>query len=159
MKIVVGCDFPRFQVYYKTSGRGELGETEKRILMEDRSHCILWMEGQEILGHVLWHECSTLYHRKGDFRDKADREILEVFFGKNKPLVELHEVWLKEEYRKRGYGTKFFEFFEDFIKKKEGKNIVYYADHPAAMAICRNRGYKEAYYEELNWYVFGKSIE
>ncbi|MFX1517088.1 MAG: hypothetical protein ACFFC6_12370, partial [Promethearchaeota archaeon] len=57
-----------------------------------------------------------------------------------------------------GYGEEFFEYFEEFIGEKGFKSIVYYADHPAALAICRNRGYQEAFYEGLNWYVFGKSV-
>jgi len=158
IKISVSCDLPTFEEYYKTCGRGELGDIEEKILMDDPSHCILWMEGDEILGHVLWHECSTSEHRKGDPRDKKDREILESLFGKKKHLIELHELWLQEQFRGKGYGREFFEYFEELILKKGFKNIVYYANHPAALAICRNRGYKEAFYEDLNWYVFGKSI-
>ncbi|MHA2202845.1 MAG: GNAT family N-acetyltransferase [Candidatus Hodarchaeales archaeon] len=159
MKITIGCDLLTFKEYYKTCGRGELGDIEEKILMDDPSHCILWMESQEILGHVLWHECSTSEHKKGDPRDKTDRKILESLFGENKHLIELHEVWLKEQFRGKGYGREFFEYFEEFILEKGFKNVVYYSDHPAALAICRNRGYKEAFYERLNWYVFGKSID
>ncbi len=118
MKITVGCDLPTFKEYYKTCGRGELGDIEEKILLDNHSHCILFKKGQEILGHVLWHECSTSEHRKGDPRDKTDREILESLFGENIHLIELHEVWLKEQFRGKGYGRKFFEYFEEFIQKK-----------------------------------------
>ncbi|MFX0086143.1 MAG: GNAT family N-acetyltransferase [Candidatus Hodarchaeota archaeon] len=159
MKFIVGCDLPTFIEYYKTCGRGDLQDTEKRILMDDPSHCILWVDEKEILGHVLWHECSTFEHKKGDPRDKRDKKILEFLFGVNKSLVELHEVWLKEEFRGKGFGRDFFGFFEVFILKRGFKNILFYADHPAALNICRNRGYKEIYYEEHEWYVFGKILE
>jgi GNAT superfamily N-acetyltransferase len=158
MKINVGCNLRKFKEYYKTCGRGEMGETEETIIKENSSHCIVCIEDQEILGHIIWHECTTVDHRKGDPRDKADREVLESLFGKNKQLVELHEVWLKEEYRGKGIGWEIFEFIEEFLLKKGFQNIVYYADHPAALTICRRQGYKEAFYEEENWHVFGKSI-
>ncbi len=59
--------------------------------------------------------------------------------------MELHEVWLAVEQREKGYGKRFFEFFEDFISRRGHRTIVYYADDSAALAICRERGYKEAY--------------
>ena len=99
MKINVGCDLTKFKEYYTTCGRGVLGETEEKIIQDNPSHCVLCMKGQEIIGHVIWHECTTADHRKGDSRDKSDREILESLFGKNQELIELHEVWLTEEYR------------------------------------------------------------
>ncbi|MHA1966695.1 MAG: GNAT family N-acetyltransferase [Candidatus Hodarchaeales archaeon] len=159
MQIKVGCDLSTFKEYYKTCGRGEIGEIEEEIIIDDPSHCILWTEGQVILGHVLWHECSTSEHRKGDPRDKTDREILESLFGQNKQLIELHEVWLTKQFRGKGYGKKIFEYLEGYLLKRGFKNIVYYADHPAALTICRNRDYKEAINEEHNWCVFGKSFE
>ena len=159
LKIKVGFDLSTFKEYYKNSGRGELGPIEEKILIEDPSQCILWIENEEILGHILWHECSTSEHRRNDPRDKIDKEILESFFGENQNLVELHEVWLREQFRRRGIGKKIFEYFEDYILKKGFENIVYYADHPAALAICRNRGYKEAYNKEERWYILAKSIK
>jgi GNAT superfamily N-acetyltransferase len=150
MKIRVGCDLTKFKEYYPTCGRGELGETEEKIINESLSHCILWMKGQEIINHVIWHECTTAEHRKGDPRDIEDREILESLFGKNIQLIELHEVWLEEEYRGKGLGWKMFEFIEEFLQNNAFKTIVYYADHPAALTICRRREYSEAYYEEEN---------
>ncbi len=159
LNIKVGCDLSIFKEYYKISGRGELGAIEEKIIIENSSHCILCIENQEILGHVLWHECSTSEHRRNDPRDKKDKEILEALFGENQNLIELHELWLRKQFRGRGIGKIIFDYFEGFILKKGIKNIVYYADHPAALAICRNRGYKEAYNEEANWYIFAKSIK
>ena len=68
MKFMVGCDLSTFKKYYATCGRGDLDDIEEKILLDDLSHCILWMRGQEILGHTLWHECSTSEHRRGDPR-------------------------------------------------------------------------------------------
>jgi len=59
-----------------------------------------------------------------------------------------------KEYRGNGYGKRFFEFFEEFIKRKGYDSFVYYADHPAALAICRKRGYLEDYLESVGEYVF-----
>jgi hypothetical protein len=38
-------------------------------------------------------------------------------------------------------------------------SIVYYTDDLAAIALCRQRGYKEAFNEELKWYTFCKIIK
>jgi GNAT superfamily N-acetyltransferase len=81
-------------------------------------------------------------------------EILEKLAGGQKDCVELHEVWLTKKHRGKGYGKKFFEFFEEFMRSKNYDSVVYYADHPAAIAICRRQGYKEKYWKEKNWHVF-----
>ena len=62
------------------------------------------------------------------------------------------------EYRGRGYGKKFFDFFEAFLKKRGHDSLVYYADHPAALAICRQRGCKEEYLESIGEHVFYLSL-
>lgn len=160
MKFVVGCDLEEFKEYYKRNGyageqgTGELGVTEEKIVTQDPSHLIVWRGNNKIIGHAIWHETNTEEHRKGDPRDKEDREILECFLGGKKDFVELHEVWLMKEYRGRGYGKKFFDFFEEFIGKSGFHSIVYYAFHPAAIAICRQRGYKEDYLTGEAEYVF-----
>jgi len=158
MRIVVGCDLKEFKRYYrtledlheyfKTLGLadvrfGELGVVEEGIIKKDPSHLIVWRENNEMIGHAIWHEANTDEHREGDPRDKEDREMLRRLLGGKKDLVELHEVWLRTKYRGKGYGKRFFEFFEDFIKKRGYGSIVYYTDNPAATAICRKRGYKE----------------
>ena len=118
---------------------------EESHIARDPAHLIVWKESSEILGHAIWHESNTEEHVKGDPRDEDDRKILRTLVAPGKEFVELHEVWLKTEYRGKGYGARFFEFFEHFISKKDHDTIVYYADQPAALAICRNRGYREAF--------------
>ncbi|UCG44883.1 MAG: GNAT family N-acetyltransferase [Candidatus Bathyarchaeota archaeon] len=154
-----------FKEYYEKNGfageqgTGELGLTEEKIIAQDPAHLIVWRENDEIIGNAIWHETSTDEHREGDARDTEDREILRRLLGGRKEnIVELHEVWLRKEYRGRGYGKEFFEFFEEFIKEKGYDAIVYYADHPAAIAICRERGYKEGFLDSLNEFVFGRSF-
>ena len=83
--------------------------------------------------------------RGGEPREKEDKEILHGFLGKEKDFIELHELWLRKEYRGKGYGKRFFEFFEEYMRRKDYDSLVYYAFDPAAVAICRRRGYKEAY--------------
>jgi GNAT superfamily N-acetyltransferase len=154
MKFVAGCDSEEFKRYAKREGvRADLGVLEK-IIPRDPSSLIVWRENHEIIGHAIWHETNTEEHRKGDPRDKEDREILEKLLGGKKDFIELHEIWLMEEYRGKGYGKKFFDFFEDFIRNKGYDSIVFYADHPAALAICRQRRCKEAYEKGIGEYVF-----
>ena len=74
-----------------------------------------------------------------------DTEILERLLGGGKDFVELHELWLMKQHMGRGYGKQFFDFFEDFIRKRGHQDIVYYAFDPDAVALCRRRGCKEAY--------------
>jgi GNAT superfamily N-acetyltransferase len=125
LKIVVGCELEEFKEYYKTNGFageqgiGELGITEEKIISQDPAHLIVWRENNEIIGDAIWHETGTEEHRKGDPRDREDREMLrKLCGGKKENIVELHEIWLKKEHRGKGYGKKFFEFFEEFIRKK-----------------------------------------
>lgn len=165
MEFVVGCDLEEFKEYYRRNeyageqGTGELGITEEKIVTQDPSHLIVWRKNNEIIGHALWHHTSTEEHRKGDARDKEDREILrELLGGKKDNTVELHEIWLRKEHRRKGYGNKFFEFFEESIKSRGYDSIVYYADHPAAVAICRNRGWREGFLANEKWYVFCRSF-
>lgn len=150
-----------FKEYYRRNGfageqgTGELGVTEEKIIAENSAHLIVWRENGEIIGDAIWHETSTDEHRRGDPRDREDREILrKLCRGKRENLVELHELWLREEYRRQGYGTRFFDFFEGFIRRKGFDAFVYYADHPAALAVCRKRGYKEDYLGSIREYVF-----
>jgi len=148
VKFVVGCDFDEFKRYLRRIGLyTEEGELEKleTLLMNKLLNLIVWRENGEIIGHAIWHETNTEEHRKGDPRDKEDRKILEKLLGGKKYFVELHEVWLTEEHRGKGYGKRFFEFFAEFIRNRGYESIIYYAYHPAAIAICRQRGYQEAY--------------
>jgi len=156
MRISVGCDMVEFKEYYKKA-RGELGAIEENIILRNPDHLIVWREGGEILGHAIWHETNTEEHRAGAPRDAKDKELLEKLLGGKRDFVELHELWLRKEHRGKGYGSGFFVFFEKLMAERGHDAIVYYADDPAALAICRKRGYKEAYGVELEgetYYVF-----
>jgi len=174
VRFVIGCDLKEFKEYYKNNGIhnyfrtlrladtkfGQLGAVEEEIIKKDPSHLIVWRENDEIIGDAIWHESSTDEHRKGDPRDKEDRVILRrLLRGRKDNIVELHEVWLKKKHRGKGYGKKFFEFFEKFVKMKGFDSIVYYTDNPAAIAICRKRGYKEDYLEKEKWHIFCLSLK
>lgn len=148
MRFLVGHNLEDFRKYYnKTLGR--LEGAEQYWVAKNPSYLIIWEEKGRIIGHALWHETNTEEHRRGDPRDKEDREILRNLLGGKKEFVELHEIWLREEHRGKGYGKLFFEFFEEFVRNRGYEQIVVYAYHPAAIAICRKRGYKEAYGLEL----------
>ena len=161
MEFVVGCDLEEFREYYRGNGfagelgTGELGITEEKIITQDPAHLIVWRENNEIVGDAIWHETSTDEHRQGSPRDREDKKVLrKLCGGKKDNIVELHEVWLKKEYRGKGFGKRFFEYFEEFIRRKDYDSIVYYADDPAAIAICRKRGWKEGLLVKENWSVF-----
>jgi len=126
------------------TAEGELDRL-RNSLESGRSNLIVFIENDKIIGHAIWHETDTEEHRKGDPREKEDREILHRFMEKGKDFIELHELWLTEEHRGKGYGKRFFDFFEEYIRRKGYDSLVYYAFDPAAVAICRKRGYKEAY--------------
>jgi GNAT superfamily N-acetyltransferase len=166
MRLVVSCDLEEFKRYYKELARdrewrGTFGFTEEldtsweKVLVENPDLLLVWRENDRIIGHAIWHETSTDEHREGDPRDKEDRNILrKLCGGKKDNIVELHELWLRKKYRGKGYGKRFFEFFEEFIRKKGYDSVVYYADHPAAIAMCRNRGWNEEFLVKEKWYVF-----
>lgn len=175
MRFFVGYDLQEFRRYYetlddlheyfKTRGLsdnkfGELGVQEEYWVTKDPSHLIVWKENDEIIGHAIWHETSTDEHRNGDPRDEEDRAVLwRLAGGRKDDIVELHEIWLKKKYRGKGYGKRVFDFFEDFIKKRGYGSIVYYTDNPTAIAMCRQRGYKEGFLTREKWYVFCLSLE
>jgi GNAT superfamily N-acetyltransferase len=164
VKFVVGCDLEEFKRYRwklaedenwrRIDGFSEeLDEEWESRVTENPSLLIVWRLGGDIVGHAIWHESSTGRHREGDARDREDREILESLVGGKKEFVELHEAWLRKEFRDRDFGKRFFEFFEEFMRSKSHGGIVYYTDHPAAIAICRRRGYKEEYWKEKAWHA------
>jgi len=148
MRFVEGCDFEEFSKYLSKIGqyaaKGEL-ERLKAFLDGGLFNIIVFRENGEIIGHAIWHETCTDEHRRGDPRDKEDREILLTFFGGKKDFVELHELWLMKEHRGKGYGKQFFDFFEKYMRNKGYDAVVYYAFDPAAVGLCRKRGYREAY--------------
>lgn len=169
VEFIVGYDLDEFEKYYTTiwdsipnRGQPSLDEFERDIILENPAHLIVWKEGKKIIGHTIWHETYTDKHSEGDPRDGDDRKILEELIGKSKPCVELHEIWLKMEYRRKGYGNQFFPFFEKFLADSGFKDLVYYTDNEAAMHICRQRSYKEGYgirAGDYTWYVFTLSLK
>lgn len=149
MEIVVGCDLEEFRRYYRDT-LGDLGDTEEDIILEDPEHLIVWREGCEILGHAIWHPSNTRRHPDGSQREETDRRLLEGLIDGPGDFAELHELWLRKEHRGKGYGEMFFDFFEGFIGGRGYDTIVYYTDNLSALAICRQRGYREAYGVELD---------
>lgn len=167
----VGCDpeSEEFKEYWSRNGYSQehKGYSHDRLLEElvdvikgNFPQLIVWRERGKIVGHAVWHESNTREHRKGVPRDKEDGEALEKLLGGKKDFVELHEIWLIEEHRGKGYGEMFHDFFEEFIKAKGYSDIVFYAEHPAAVAICHKRGYEEGgYLKGLKEYVFSLSLK
>ena len=85
--------------------------------------------------------------------------MYENFFdGKRENLVELHEVWLRTEHRRKRYGHSFFAFFENFVRERGFDGIVYYTDDKGGIALCRRRGYSEEFLESDEWYVFAHLV-
>jgi len=150
----VGGSYPDFERYYRTAGLpevtrapgGRVGDVEKGHIRSDPDHLILSKERGKIIGHMIWHESNTDEHaRGGEARGRTDRAILRRLLGPGEEFVELHELWLVRERRGRGYGKMYFDFFEEFAKKRGFRHIVYYAFDPAALAICRKRGYRDEF--------------
>ena len=154
MEISVGHPLNQIFLIYYRSARGEMGSAEEEAVKESPERLIVWKEENEILGHAIWHPSDTETHPDGSQREEDDREILLELLGGPAAFVELHEIWLLEEHRGKGYGEAFFDFFEDMMTEKGFRHIVYYADHPAALAICRRRGYREAHGVELDGRTF-----
>jgi len=168
LEYIIGYDLSEFEKYYKTFWESipnreqpNLDKFERDIIIDNPSHLIVWKLGKEIIGHAIWHETYTDRHSEEDPREDDDRKILEELIGKSIDCVELHEIWLKMEYRGKGYSKQFFPFFEKFIADSGFKFIVYYTDNEAAIHICRQRGYKERYgvkAGEYTWYVFALKL-
>ncbi|MFW9966329.1 MAG: GNAT family N-acetyltransferase [Candidatus Thorarchaeota archaeon] len=170
MEFIVGYDVEQFEKYYvvlddlhtfyrtrglRESRINELRDDEREHIESNSDHLIVWIDQDQIVGHTIWHETSTDEMTAGDPRDAEDREILrKLFGGKKENLVELHEVWLRTEHRRKGYGHRFLEFFENYVRERGFDGIVYYSDNPAAIALCRRRGYAEGFLEGEEWYVF-----
>ncbi|MFX1565123.1 MAG: GNAT family N-acetyltransferase [Promethearchaeota archaeon] len=143
VKFELGCDSNEFEQYYAlVQEKTESRENGLMYFKLNPEYLIIWRKDGEIVGHTIWHDSSTDEHRKGDSRDAEDQAILRRLFGGKAKFVELHEVWLREVYRGKGYGSKFFAFFEEFMRTRGVTEIAYYAYNPAALAICRKRGYQ-----------------
>ena len=144
----------------------KLGQTESRLIAETPERLILWYYNDQIVRHAIWHSSNTQIHPDGEPRDPEDKKILERELEVEGDFIELHEIWLADEYRGRGFGSEFFEYFENMVKSKGFKVIVYYADDPTALTICLKRGYKKAWGVELDgikgeksrYYVLAKHL-
>jgi GNAT superfamily N-acetyltransferase len=140
---------------HREPGPFELGPDEEQHVLRNPDHLIIFANKGETVGHCVWHETSTEDMIPGDPREDEDRETLhKLFGGKKTNLVELHELWLRSVYRGRGFGQQFFSFFEAYIEAAGFDGIVYYTDHEAAIALCRKRGYREAFLKSDGWYMF-----
>jgi GNAT superfamily N-acetyltransferase len=128
LEFFTGCDFEEFKRYLERAGRyekeGELDWLET-FLRKGLLNLIVWRLDGEVVGNAIWHESNTDEHRKGDPRDEEDREALRRLLGGKRDFVELHEVWLLDEYRGKGYGERFFEFFEEYMRRKGYDRIVF----------------------------------
>jgi ribosomal protein S18 acetylase RimI-like enzyme len=171
LRFEVGCDpeSEEFKEYWSRNGYGQeyrgydhdrLLEMLVDVIKGNSLQLIVWRENDKIVGHAVWHESNTEEHRKGVPRDKEDRETLERLLGKKRGFVELHEWWLIEKHRGKSNGNKFLDFFEAHMKSKGYVDLVFYADHPAALAAFRKHGYKEGgYLKRLKEYVFYLSLK
>ncbi|MGD2248806.1 MAG: GNAT family N-acetyltransferase [Candidatus Methanofastidiosia archaeon] len=174
MRFYVGFDLKKFKKYYKTlddlheyfktlgladTRLGELGVQEEYWITKDPSHLIVWKKNDDSIGHAIWHETSTDEHKNGDPRDEEDRAILRrLLRGRKDNIVELHEIWLKKRHRKKGYGKKFFDFFEKFIKDRGFDSIVYYTDNPTAIAICKI-GYGKKFFDFFEKFIKDRGFD
>ena len=172
LRFEVGCDpeSEEFKEYWSRNGYSQefKGFNHDRLyemvvdnIKSNFPRLIVWREDNKVVGHAVWHESNTEEHRKGGSpRDKEDREALEKLLGGKKDFVELHEWWLIETYRGKGYGNEFLGFFEVHMKSKGYVDLVFYADHPAAMTAFRKHGYKEGrYLQGSKEYVFYHSLK
>jgi len=146
VRFLVRCEFDEFRRYYREAGwLPDVGEVEEMIIRRDPDALIVFRVAGRIVGHAIWHGSSTREMRAGDPRDANDTRILEGLLGGPAEFAELHELWLVREYRGKGIGRRFFDFFEAFIRSRGFSSIIYYAFDPAAVDLCRSRGYREAY--------------
>ena len=162
MKFEVGCDpkSEEFKEYWSRNGYDE--DLDDVISMvKNPNQLIVWKEKEKIVGHAIWHESNTEVHRKGGHsRNKDDSEALEKLLGGKKSFVELHEWWLIEKCRGKGCGNEFLNFFETYMKSIGYSDLVFYADHPAALAAFRQHRYKEGgYVKGSKEYVFCHSLD
>lgn len=144
-----GGNIKELRAYLESIGL-ELGPTEEQLIREKPERLILWRDNGELVGHTIWHASNTKQHPNGEPREAEDRQILEQELGITGDFIELHEIWLADTHRGRGFGSLFFEYFEEMVQELGFKAIVYYADHPAAMSICFKRGYRHAFGVELD---------
>lgn len=142
--IEIGCDIEEFKEY-RINAIGNTGDAEEDWIKKDPSHIIVLRENSKIIGHAIWHKSNSREHRPGVPREEKDTRIIEHLLGENKNIefIELHELWLIENQRGKGYGTRIVDFFEEFVREKRFKFVIFYAYNQSALILCRKRGYKE----------------
>ncbi|MHA2357555.1 MAG: GNAT family N-acetyltransferase [Candidatus Heimdallarchaeaceae archaeon] len=141
MEFEIGCELEEFKEYH-IKALGYEGKDEIYWIQQDPSHLIVWREESQIIGHAIWHPSSSREHRPGMLRDEEDTCMIEELLGGKGDFVELHELWLTEKHRGKGYGHMFFDFFEQFIRNRGYRSIVFYAYNEAAISLCKKRGYQ-----------------
>jgi ribosomal protein S18 acetylase RimI-like enzyme len=160
LRFEVGCELKELREYWNKSGYDENLDYMMNVVIKDPSQLVVWRENGKIVGHAVWHKSNTEEHRRGYPREKEDKEALEKLLGGKKDFVELHEWWLIETYRGKGYGNEFLDSFEVYMKSKGYVDLVFYVDHPAALATFRKHGYKEGgYLKGVKEYVFYHSLK
>ncbi len=160
MRFAVGCDLEEFREYLKRSGYDADPDYYEKLVVKDPARLIVWRENDKIVGHAVWHESTCEEHGKGSPRDKEDTRALRKLHGKKKDFVELHEWWLIKNCRGKGYGNQFLDFFEAYMESKGYTDLVFYGDHPAALAAFRRHGYREGgYLKGPKEYIFYHSLE
>ena len=164
MEFIVGYDYKKNDISFSELRKeyieevDNIGEEDEENLKDDPSHLIVMLEKKEIIGWAIWHESNTREHQPGYPRDTEDAKILEDLANGSYEVIELHELWLKKHHRRKGYGERFFDFFEKFVLERGYDKIVYYAYNDSAINLCRKRGYKERFYEEEELFTFFKLI-
>jgi len=160
LRFEIYCDLGELREYWNRSGYGGDLDHLMNVVIKDPAQLIVWKENDRIVGHSVWHESNTEEHRKSVPRDKEDSEALRKLLGNKKDFVELHEWWLIEKYRGKGYGNEFLDFFQAYMKSLGYADLVFYADHPAALAAFRKHGYREGgYLKGLKENVFCLSLK
>ena len=160
MIFAVGCGLEEFREYLNRSGYDGHVDYYEKLIAKDPARLIVWRENDRIVGHAVWHESTCEEHSRGSPRDKEDTRALRKLLGKKKDFVELHEWWLIKNCRGKGYGNKFLDFFEVYMKSKGYADLVFYGDHPAALAAFRRHEYREGgYLKEPKEYVFYLSLK
>ncbi|MHA1960063.1 MAG: GNAT family N-acetyltransferase [Candidatus Thorarchaeota archaeon] len=142
---VADTAYDEFKEYYAINGPWEYGPTEEKHIRANPNHLITWRKSGKIIGHAIWHESNSREHTQGDKRTKQDYTIIERLMEEGTEFIELHELWLGVDHRGSGYGSVFFDFFENYVKDLGHKAILHHTDNPSAIALCRKRGYLEAY--------------
>lgn len=100
-----GGDIEELRVHLEGLGLG-LGLTESRLIEENPDHLIMWRDVGVLVGHTIWHPSNAKVHPDGEEREAEDRRILEEELSVVGDFIELHEIWLSDDHRGKGYGAR-----------------------------------------------------